>query len=808
MNRFHTLTIAVLSLMLLLSCHDDSNVVLFPSPDPIPLTVDRGETIMVDLGGLVVDEQNNPLPGVLVRVGSQSVLTNSDGYYLMRNVAMYDKKTAVIFELGGYFTVTESVQAYAGETNYVLAKMMAKVIAGKFDNGGGGSITDAGGNVTVSLPANAIDGYTGNVNVYIGFMNPEDDDFLEVAPGNFEGWIEDGGYITTLASFGMAYIELLDDGGNELQLADDVYAELNFNIPASLQGNAPDEIPLWYLDEEEGIWVRDGSAIKEGSSYFGKVSHFTPWNCDVPGAEPLDVDVCFKDHQGNDINGPFDVVVSFELGGFNFQQSYRTDAGGNASIQVPTDYQNANLIFTVYTFDFNNTDDCELGEFSINNLNFDGVNCYSLDIADFGIISLQGMILDCNDDPVSSGRVRLSVGNFLHESLIIDGNYLIRSPTCAVLTEMENAEIEVIDFGSGLLIDNVDLTQLTTYDTTVCGAGDRVWPGDLYSSDLQEFYDGLYTIVEGNLSLFSPGPSSLQPLENLVEVQGGVSIIWLNLSNLEGLHNLEKIGLYLSINSNQRPLDISQLNGVEIGTSSSNENKYVNIVDIGNLVSFENCRLRGTVDDMDLVALDVTNLDGLENLVVTNSIRVSHNPELADISGLGMFNSNSKVNEVLISDIGVSSQLYFPSSHFGSLTITSSSYPKVLFEGFPDNINNLDDYKIDIELLNDLTEIQFQAQSHLNRLNIRRCAQLTDLSSTSNLVEVRDLVLSDTGIQDLNGLENLTIGLTNMTLSITNNENLADYCALNSAYLNSITYSSSGNAFNPTLQDLLNGDCN
>ena len=41
-------------------------------------------------------------------------------------------------------------------------------------------------------------------------------------------------------------------------------------------------MPLWYFDEQKGMWVEEGVATKQGNQYVGTVNHFTDWNCDIP----------------------------------------------------------------------------------------------------------------------------------------------------------------------------------------------------------------------------------------------------------------------------------------------------------------------------------------------------------------------------------------------------------------------------------------------------------------------------------------------------------------------------------------------
>jgi uncharacterized protein (TIGR02145 family) len=98
-------------------------------------------------------------------------------------------------------------------------------------------------------------------------------------PGELLGGLNDS--LRLLRSFGMASVELRDANMYELQLANGVSATLTFNIPASLQAEAPATIDWWSFDEAQGIWMHEGEAQRQGNQYVGLASHFSWWNCDV-----------------------------------------------------------------------------------------------------------------------------------------------------------------------------------------------------------------------------------------------------------------------------------------------------------------------------------------------------------------------------------------------------------------------------------------------------------------------------------------------------------------------------------------------
>jgi hypothetical protein len=46
--------------------------------------------------------------------------------------------------------------------------------------------------------------------------------------------------------------------GEKVELAEGLPATLTFAVPASMKDQAPATIPLWYFDEDEGIWKEEG----------------------------------------------------------------------------------------------------------------------------------------------------------------------------------------------------------------------------------------------------------------------------------------------------------------------------------------------------------------------------------------------------------------------------------------------------------------------------------------------------------------------------------------------------------------------
>jgi hypothetical protein len=109
-----------------------------------------------------------------------------------------------------------------------------------------------------------------------------------------------------------------------------------------------------------------------------------------------------------------------------------------------------------------------------------------------------------------------------------------------------------------------------------------------------------------------------------------------------------------------------------------------------------------------------------------------------------------------------------------------------------------------------LTDLSgFDNLQYVNRrLDIMSCPELQSLNNLKMLSHLGELVLHNLhGLTTLEGLENVTT--IDGYVSLSNNQNLRDLCALVPMAKNGFngTYKVNGNVFDPSLDDLLNGNC-
>jgi uncharacterized protein (TIGR02145 family) len=192
----------------------------------------------------------------------------------------------------------------------------------------------------------------------------------------------------------MVAAELTDNAGQPLQLGVGQTATVRFPIATQQMAAAPASIDLWSFDEQNGYWMHDGVATKQGSEYVAQVSHFSFWNCDIPGSW-ITLQGTVTDTTGQPIAGAT-VTLNSQTNG---TASDYTNAQGQfsgwvpagqtliLSIQVPCNGANATVLTQ------------SIGPFGVNTT----LNPISVSIP--GAIQITGTLVDCNNNALSSGYI-------------------------------------------------------------------------------------------------------------------------------------------------------------------------------------------------------------------------------------------------------------------------------------------------------------------------------------------------------------------------------------------------------------------
>jgi len=435
--------------------------------DPSQLGNLRTASVM----GIVRSSTGAPEMNAIVRspYGGEETRTDQNGVFFLNNILVYDKLGYITLTKPGFHQGSRSFLPLENGSNRVNVQLLPMTQSGTFNAANGGTVTS--GLLQLNFPANAVtlngQPYTGTVRVFAQTLNPTSPAMFDQMPGELLGGMNDS--LRILRSFGMASIELRDANMNELQLAEGVSATLTFNIPASLQAEAPQSIDWWSFDEALGYWKHEGVAQRQGNNYIGQASHFSWWNLDVPGTFN-EFQGTINSTDGNPISGAQIVMISPVLG----NSVKYTNSIGAFSGRVPKNQAitlNINLTcnttnewILAYTETIISEDDSISGS-------------YIAELNEFYPIT--GTVVTCSGEPVESGYVKMGPQVFLTEN----GNFTIQ--TC------QTGEYTLRGFNTS----NPDTIKASNLDTVLVG------PEGIDVGELQACIDIYGTVVdiEGNV---------------------------------------------------------------------------------------------------------------------------------------------------------------------------------------------------------------------------------------------------------------------------------------------------------------------
>lgn len=259
----------LLFLVLLIACRKD------------PVSTDEIQYIETAVKGIVSDESGIPIQEATVSLGEELTLTDQNGYFSI-NGKVNATQPFIRIEKSGYFPSICNFIGKSDNAGRVKAILRTKNLSSQIHSSNGGIVQIQGGG-SISLKAWAFvnasgEAYEGLVNVYATLLDPTKPETIQMIPGSFLG-INQEGRNEVLQSFGMINVLLESPAGEKLQISKP--ATVRVPIPADILQFAPDNIPLWYLDEKTSVWTKKGNALNQDDLYVGEVSHFSWWNFDV-----------------------------------------------------------------------------------------------------------------------------------------------------------------------------------------------------------------------------------------------------------------------------------------------------------------------------------------------------------------------------------------------------------------------------------------------------------------------------------------------------------------------------------------------
>jgi hypothetical protein len=394
-----------------------------------------GSTAARDFIGQVVDTDNHALPGVTIKIGSSSAMTDANGVFMIDAAEVHEHFAYVTAEKTGYINGSRSLVPTSGR-NGIKIMMIPSTPVGTVSSGSQDEIALASGTKVVFDGAFEDENgntYSGNVSVAMYQLMPSNDDISALMPGMLYAEDESGDE-KMLETFGMMNVELRGSGGQKLNIADGHTAQVEMIIDASQAGTAPQTIPLWHFDEAKGYWKEDGVATKQGNKYVGEVSHFSWWNCDVP-ANTITLTMNIQNSGGDAISN---VRVDLIRAGSIYPRSGTSDDNGQISGLVPA---NETLTMNIYDSCGGLISTSTIGPFSSD------TTLPTIVLASSMIQStvVEGVLVNCTGANVTQGYVIMNYGNTFTATAVSSGAF---SFTALVCPTSNSFTLEGFDYGA------------------------------------------------------------------------------------------------------------------------------------------------------------------------------------------------------------------------------------------------------------------------------------------------------------------------------------------------------------------------
>jgi hypothetical protein len=750
-----------------------------PDPEDIQFMAEYfGNEVSADFIGRVEDTNGNTIFNAEVTIGDKTVLSDFNGVYVINDATVFEKHTSIEVRKNGYLEVSRAIIPKTASVNSIGITMMDSNITGSVSSGAA-SVVEGPNNSKVEFTGDFIrsDGsvYNGQVNVYMSYVDPSNANYPAFLPGNGIGQSLLNDAVTIADNFGLLNVKLLSPNGERLNI--------NPQNPSILyipkRQGATSEPPissLWSFNENLGFWEEDENValLSSGDYYAALVNHFSWWAASM---SQNFVEFCYtlspQNYEGdsryvvNIINTADEDWLLWD----NIQPSEDLQC-----LMVPEGEQFEVIIRGFALFCNTLVYEDTIGPFAMDttlDFSFD----YEIDYT-----QITGFASNCAGELLQNGYVYVDDNNIFS---ITNGVVDFTIQHC-IDTEFANVQIYDFDSNTVSVTEGIPLggNTFNIGNVITCDDNNGVFNGNVILATQQqvnEFGAAGFTTINGDLTIGGPNFTGnmgdiidLTPLNTLQVIEGNFRISNnSNLVNLDGLDNLNSVET-LSLGSNASLENVNGLNSLanDLWSIYISDNPALN-----SLTGLSN-------------AIDIT-----EWLWITNNENLTSLPNLSTAANLRLL------------------RIY--QSSFSNLSFLQNvtELPHTELYGLP-NLTSLEGME------------DFES---FDVLRISDCDGLTDLNGLNSLTSVGILVIAgNENLLSLDGLENvisapgINIG-NDIDIDVSfpaGNPNLNDFCALQNLFING-TYDTSfypdfpleggyvvfENAYNPTIEDIQNGDC-
>lgn len=445
----------VLGVMLCISL-----LAIYSCQQELSFTQSSDVIVTTNVSGRVLDEDGLPVQGAAVTVGTYQSVTDINGNFDFANIRLNSNAGFIKVVKQGYFLGSRTITTKAYSTHFAEIELIPKQTAGTFTAASGGTVAVPNGGSVLFENNSVINtatqtAYSGEVSVSAYFLNPSEDNFSAIMPGDLRG-VTTSNQERALQSFGMVAVELSGTGGETLQLANGKKATVTFPIPESLLSQASPTIPLWYFDETKGLWIEEGVATKQGNNYVGEVSHFSFWNVDKPYAL-VDFEAAIIDENEHALSYT-KVEIRMQDDSASTSGTGFTDPKGIVTGKIPA---NQKLQMIIYNKCNQVVYNAPIGPFSST------ANLETITVPSAGntTITFSGTMQNCNNEGVTEGFVNISINGANYRAKVNNGTFSTSVTTCS--SNLGQATITGFDNSTSVPSDTVRVVVGTNSRHTV-----------------------------------------------------------------------------------------------------------------------------------------------------------------------------------------------------------------------------------------------------------------------------------------------------------------------------------------------------
>lgn len=245
-----------------------------------PADVSGTDMVTTTIVGHVVDAYGSGVQGAVVRAHGATASTNDDGVFVMRDVRVPADRCVVHVRNGGQVDGWRAAVPSPDKVTMLRLTMQAEYEQGTIWAPNGGYV--ARGNAKMQVLAQGAETMNGSIyehriSVSLTYHATESDTFYRAFPGDLAGRRSDGSRVE-IECLGAMTVKICDNNGQPLRLRKEHTGGIWFPAGTATQ----DSMPLWRLDETQGLWIEDGVAYRVENTYVGVVAQFGTWCIGLP----------------------------------------------------------------------------------------------------------------------------------------------------------------------------------------------------------------------------------------------------------------------------------------------------------------------------------------------------------------------------------------------------------------------------------------------------------------------------------------------------------------------------------------------